>query len=889
MKRTSAKRSWRLLGAVALVPLLILGTAAYFQSNVAAQKPPSKSAKPEEQEEPAKKPAKKPPKPEEVEEPDKKPKKKLPKVDDDKPSVKTTDRSQPGKTTYLAKEAEAATNPVVKELFLDLAVPHDVITHTERSNPIVTAPVAPFVGPRPARGISVKVVLLGKDWKEGQSYTLHGPLIAGIDHYEQIILRRVEGFLDKSLDKEPSDSPRYLSRLEMLRAAEKVLTAGVLFHKSAVETGRRKGQGWSEWGDKLAGKLLAVQLLELQTLIDPKKLDNFGPVFALAEELAQKYPDTKVRQKLAQQLAPFVERALQDENFKEVQLRMKVLDQLFPNDPALAYLNQKLRDRAEQFLKDAQKAREAKDIPLAMGKLDIAVSIYPRLPGASDLRIQMSDAYPMLRVGVERLPKYMTPSTACTDSERQAVELLFESLVKATTAPRSLGDVAERQSYFSGLSVDRPRLIPLGRLFQLDPEAYWSNNKRVTAADVRGTVQLLQKAGAETAIAEVRPGNDAFQVGVTLKQGLLDPLSAMTFKILPADSFSDKENHPLAQADDKEFAAHPVGSGPYVYWGEDNGEAVFNINASYRRKPGKPFFWQIRFFHSDNPQKDFEERKLDLLLDLPTKSLQELKSVGGIRTHTLPNRRIYFLAVNHRKLIPPQEENLPLAIGLAINRTKILDDVFRDGQPVHRPLNGPYPPGSWAALSEAEMKARNLKVDPFDFGRASLLKVKITRPRQLKYPTGDERVREACTAIAEQVKPLGIELELVPRTPHELRDDVEKQSYDLAYYSFDFDNEAYNLEPLLGFSRDDEPGNFLGYKPDALLLDRLAQARNHRRFEDAQKFAHEVHQRVYEVMPFIPLWQLDTHIAIHNDVEAVYVDPLRVFTHIEEWKKRSSR
>src|SRR5262249_3693901 len=163
------------------------------------------------------------------------------------------------------------------------------------------------------------------------------------------------------------------------RAAEKVLTTGVLFHKSAVETGRRKGPGWTELGQKLADRLLEVQLLELQTLIDPKKLDNFKDVYPLAEELAQKYPDTKVRQKLARQLAPFVERALQDGNFKDVQLRMRVLDQLFPNDPALTDLNQKLRDRAEVFLKEARRARAAKDIPLAMGKLDVAESIYPRL------------------------------------------------------------------------------------------------------------------------------------------------------------------------------------------------------------------------------------------------------------------------------------------------------------------------------------------------------------------------------------------------------------------------------------------------------------------------------------------------------------------------------
>ena len=53
-------------------------------------------------------------------------------------------------------------------------------------------------------------------------------------------------------------------------------------------------------------------------------------------------------------------------------------------------------------------------------------------------------------------------------------------------------------------------------------------------------------------------------------------------------------------------------------------------------------------------------------------------------------------------------------------------------------------------------------------------------------------------------------------------------------------------------------------------------------------------------MPFIPLWQLDRHLAVHNDlrlhdgtrdvsVEAstpVPLDPLRLFSTVEHWRIR---
>src|SRR5262249_8360129 len=49
------------------------------------------------------------------------------------------------------------------------------------------------------------------------------------------------------------------------------------------------------------------------------------------------------------------------------------------------------------------------------------------------------DPGPILYVGVRSLPEFLSPATAWTDAERQAVELLFESLVTVGTDP-SLGE-----------------------------------------------------------------------------------------------------------------------------------------------------------------------------------------------------------------------------------------------------------------------------------------------------------------------------------------------------------------------------------------------------------------------------------------------------------------
>jgi peptide/nickel transport system substrate-binding protein len=367
----------------------------------------------------------------------------------------------------------------------------------------------------------------------------------------------------------------------------------------------------------------------------------------------------------------------------------------------------------------------------------------------------------------------------------------------------------------------------------------------------------------------------------------------MTFKVLPG--------HRIGRVDDVSFARKPIGSGPYQLQTRDHGEVVFLANPYYEMRPGKaalPKIREIHFFHSEDPAKDFQEGHLQLLLDLPSSRFKELDSAGlgdTVKLQTLPNRRIYFLAVNHRSPILGSNQALRQAIAHAINREAILNDCFRAGlSPApHRPLNGPYPLKSWACNPELKATLYNRDLAKGEAVQAKKGRALLGR-LTLKCPAGDPAVKSACEKIQQQVRSIdaGIALELKEVEPRVLRRDVEElHDYDLAYYSWDYPDETYWLWPLLDPSAIKPNGhNYLGYQNDEELESLFNLIKSHRDPAKVKQLTHRVHEVFQAKMPFIPLWQLDTHLAIHKSLamvdsedRPVVPDPLLIFTNVETW------
>jgi peptide/nickel transport system substrate-binding protein len=880
--------------------------------------PPAKKKRVEEEEDakPTKEEGKTPPKKKRVEEEEEDvkppPKRKVIRIEEEeenkgkKPPPHRPESPPP--VADLKQAAEQAKHPGVKQLFRELAVPHDMVVffrtegvRSDTREPEFVEPIPDYLADDPTKFKGTLTLhRLDNTWKPLKPYNPRLKSIKFIRPYERLAEEAVREFLKQPYDQFPELNAKHLSRYDMLLVAEQALTAVLRFHASARERDLRRGDEWDAVEAQLRKYLLdEVLLKQLEILCQARDWDQ---VLALTRRLAETYTRKEDQERIARPVAELLKKSLADptggdDKKREARKRLHELEVQFPDSPVFKPISEGLQEQAQRLFEmakslgeDREKLKQDKErMARVLGLLDQAMETWPQLPGLHAYRLELSEEHPVLRVGVRgALPKYLSPARACTDTELRAVEMLFESLVKLTP------DDAGIFRYRMGLAEGRPQVVPLGRHFRLPHNAAWSNGKGLNATDVRYTVERWLKNGKGTGrcaawglLLERPELKDPFQVTLRLNRGYLDPLSLMTFKILP-------QGMPQGMAVDSErFAQRPICSGPFCYEDTRSDEkgreyAGFNANPHYGVRAGKrglPYIQEVRFYVYANPSAELEKADgLDLLLDLTAKEAADLRQRAAELSVSVPlpartavNRRIYFLAVN-KASVPDREVRKALAV--AINREQLLDAHFRGplGKQVHKVLNGPFPAGSWAQNPRlAEGKANLDLYDP-DLAKGLLQKKSVSGPLKLKYADEGPALDEAMKALAEQVKQAtNIELELVKLDPYRLRVEVESQGYDLAYYHYDFPDDTYWLRPLFG------PGNFLNFEDDT-IQPLLQDAMGYRNFPEVQKYLRTVHEVLNREMPIIPLWQLDPLLAYRNDVRPASLDPRMVFTDAEHWR-----
>ena len=491
-------------------------------------------------------------------------------------------------------------------------------------------------------------------------------------------------------------------------------------------------------------------------------------------------------------------------------------------------------------------------------------------------------------VGVRHLPERMSPSRARTDTERWALDLIFEGLVRPTTLDGGT-------TFVPALAIGPSRSELGGRAFTLDPAATWTdaNHSPVLAGDVLSSVERLRAAGDLTL-------GDAFsdaprRLRLTFRSLHPDPAALCTFKITPAGR------------DDDQFAQQPIGSGPFMYAGrvtEGKREyAVFKANPQYSQRAGRanrPQLREVRFLAGTEPLADFRRGVVDIVLEENTTALAaaapapepkeeaiaRLESGLGpdARMVTRPSRRIYYLAINPIKtaLSGDAGRNLRRAIALGINREKILDDSWRQaGQPFHHALTGPFPPGTWpcdpagGSLDDETLAKSELKSAKLPGGKVLLV-----------YPAGEPQAEKACTLIANQLTQLGVPTEAKPLSEADFRKVVfTEKTFDLAWRHFDFRDDWF--DPASLFAVDNGGIGGAGTGPSR-LESALARCASRCEFAALRDARRRLHAEFREVMPFVPLWSPDVHIVLKRAVESApapdLLDPMQPFIEIERWR-----
>lgn len=681
---------------------------------------------------------------------------------------------------------------------------------------------------------------------------------------------------------------------ERVKRARYILEKAIAEHDSAVGRNLR----WAgPWAATLRQPLVAgyfnLRLSEVDHLITGGQLPEAQAICDQLLELAAANDATRpeLRKRFERIILPQVEEAIAGEDYTVARKLLTQMETRFTDDEGSAsvMLRQRLVDMANNFMRQAKSLTGAQS-RAAAELLEKAGRVWPQLPGLEAARHKVKSNYTILECAYTELPNSFSPLAATSPVERHANSLLFESLVRWIEDPRA------GPHYAPLLSAGRPTPLARGRSFQL-PFCKWSDSTMglshaCTLEDVRWTLRLMDKAelpGSSSARSQWIEGvenpttSDPREVVIRLRHDYWQPLALMDFMILPQHCFP-------AEGTKDEWAAfneRPVGTGPFQLLEKDTDLVRFVANPLYRT-PGKPKIREIGFHRLEPLQSVdlFLQDKIHLVFDLRPEHVAQLaRNRKADQVHTLQMPSVYFLAPNYHRPGPLRDnKELRLAIAHAIDRRAILDKIFRPGRKPQdvAELTGPFPRKSWAY---------NEKAPGFSTVQAKVHAERVLqapvpmRPLDFYYPSGNPETEAACKQIEASLAALKIPVKVTAEQPEKFYQRVVgTQHFDLAYWRHDFADETYWLGELLNpEAKARGHSNFMGYQPDKETAGLLQDLKRHKRFPHVQALTHAIHDHLARNAVVIPLWQVDTYVAVSPKVKNFESDRYTLFHNVQNW------
>ncbi len=361
----------------------------------------------------------------------------------------------------------------------------------------------------------------------------------------------------------------------------------------------------------------------------------------------------------------------------------------------------------------------------------------------------------------------LSPLLLAEDAEAGWVlHLLYAGLTRLDDRLLPRPDLAERwQISPDGLEVT----------FTLRPGLRWSDGAPLTAEDVRFTWEMLRawevrlglQADLHDYVAAVTaPSSDT--VVFVLNRRLAGLLADVSFPILPRHVWADLSPQALQEAD---LLSAPVSSGPFLLKERWPGQAlVLERNPYYYGPP--PFLDQVAFLVAPNPQvTEIALRQGDLhLAQVPPEVYRALRESPAQRPLRLARYLVpqyTFLAFNLRDGRPFADPVLRRAWALAVDQEAVVREAT-GGEGV--PLRSPILPPNWAYTempprTPDPAQARAILAEAgWSDGNGDGIVEKDGRPLTARlYVRADAPERlQACQQMAEQVRAVGIAVEVVP-------------------------------------------------------------------------------------------------------------------------------
>jgi ABC-type transport system substrate-binding protein len=450
---------------------------------------------------------------------------------------------------------------------------------------------------------------------------------------------------------------------------------------------------------------------------------------------------------------------------------------------------------------------------------------------------------------IESSPANLDPRIG-TDAESERIgSLIFDSLLRRDRQGNLLPGLAERW--------ETPD--PLTYIFHLRQDARFHNGKAVTAQDVRysfesllsGEVQSL-KASTFNLIASVETP-DRWTVVVRLKQpfaSFLWNVSQGGFAVVPEGA-------------GREFARAPVGSGPFRFV-----SAIQDQNVTLERNPD---YWgerariaRVEFrVVPDATSRALELRKGSADVEFNALTADMVATLSGVKSLGVARatgESYQYLAFNleNRTLTRAVRQ----AIAYGIDREAMIQYLWRG---MARPADSVLPPENWA-------HAQGLAVYAYDPEAArKLLDEAGLRPgpdgvrlRLAMKTSTDQTARELAAALQDQLRRIGVALEIRPFEFATFYADINRSSFDLYSLRWISGNDDPDILSYLFDSRRAPPeGANRGHYSNRDVDQLLTETRSATDLDERRKKYAAVQRILADDLPYVSLWYLDD-VAVYN-------------------------
>ena len=466
-----------------------------------------------------------------------------------------------------------------------------------------------------------------------------------------------------------------------------------------------------------------------------------------------------------------------------------------------------------------------------------------------------------LTIMLEKRIETFDPRVSSDSAAERIRQLIFNGLTRKDDKFNPAPDLAER---FEATPDNR------SFTFHLRPNVKFHNGRLLSAADVKFTFETMIAKGfasqkkaeiaRDVATIELLPNNPLAVVFRCFNPCPNLPNTIIPVGIIP-EGFAEQQ------------AKQPIGTGPFKFdsYTEDQQLALV-ANPDYFE--GKPDVNRLMIrIIPDNSTRESEIRKgsadLAINADFDPVTVEGLQGAPGVKVELIDGTNITHLGVN---LLDPilKDVKVRQAIALAIDRDAIIRDVWR-GQA--RPASSILPPSQWAfepntAVYKYEPERAKQLLDaagkPEQNGRRFKLVLK-TSTLSIARKTGE--------AIQEQLRRIGIELELQPLERQKLTQDMVDGNFQLYLNTMVGGNQSPDIFKFVYSSKSIPPNGQNRSRYNNPALDKLFDEIQTASSERARAIYSQVQKTLADELPQIYLWHPSTIVVRRERVGNVKLEP----------------